>query len=215
MGRWSKREIDASQADRLGRSCLSIARSALSLARSAQAERDNESCFFRGKLADEPSESRHSSPLMDIRNPKGVTSALSASRKSELLLACLYNLGIVSGSVILELLTKYVSKHAGKRVPRDKEQQLAPDRSEVPYASHMKKNYEPKCLVEPTTVVIKVQSRYDRSTHRDSNERRKQTNIRALSALAFRGLWNKHNMLGSKCKRQSYEMKFMKNISLG
>ncbi|GBP51651.1 hypothetical protein EVAR_96247_1 [Eumeta japonica] len=40
------REIDASQAERLGRSCLSIARSALSLARSAQAERDNESCFF-------------------------------------------------------------------------------------------------------------------------------------------------------------------------
>ncbi|GBP47331.1 hypothetical protein EVAR_38097_1 [Eumeta japonica] len=40
------REIDASQAERLGRSCLSIARSALSLARSAQAERDNEPCFL-------------------------------------------------------------------------------------------------------------------------------------------------------------------------
>ncbi|GBP70703.1 hypothetical protein EVAR_56205_1 [Eumeta japonica] len=40
------RHFDASQAERLGRSCLSIARSALSLARSAQAERDNESCFF-------------------------------------------------------------------------------------------------------------------------------------------------------------------------
>ncbi|GBP39760.1 hypothetical protein EVAR_23086_1 [Eumeta japonica] len=40
----SGREIDASQAERLGR--LSIACSALSLARSAQAERDNESCFF-------------------------------------------------------------------------------------------------------------------------------------------------------------------------
>ncbi|GBP56100.1 hypothetical protein EVAR_43864_1 [Eumeta japonica] len=42
--------MDASQAERLGRSSLSIARSALSLARSAQAERDNESCFFDGKL---------------------------------------------------------------------------------------------------------------------------------------------------------------------
>ncbi|GBP55509.1 hypothetical protein EVAR_36232_1 [Eumeta japonica] len=40
---YSGREIDASQAERLGR--LSIARSALSLARSAQAERDNKSCF--------------------------------------------------------------------------------------------------------------------------------------------------------------------------
>ncbi|GBP72874.1 hypothetical protein EVAR_57420_1 [Eumeta japonica] len=37
------REIDASQAEHLGR--LSIACSALSLARSARAERDNESCF--------------------------------------------------------------------------------------------------------------------------------------------------------------------------
>ncbi|GBP33816.1 hypothetical protein EVAR_25417_1 [Eumeta japonica] len=37
----------ASQAERLGRSCLSIARSALSLARSAQAKRDNVSCFFQ------------------------------------------------------------------------------------------------------------------------------------------------------------------------
>ncbi|GBP71100.1 hypothetical protein EVAR_53380_1 [Eumeta japonica] len=44
IGLWSEREIDASQAERLGR--LSIARSALSLARSAQAKRDNESCFF-------------------------------------------------------------------------------------------------------------------------------------------------------------------------
>ncbi|GBP85941.1 hypothetical protein EVAR_55684_1 [Eumeta japonica] len=35
-----------SQAERLGRSCLSIVCPALSLARSAQAERDNESCFF-------------------------------------------------------------------------------------------------------------------------------------------------------------------------
>ncbi|GBP29656.1 hypothetical protein EVAR_79205_1 [Eumeta japonica] len=43
---WIVGEIDASQAERLGRSCLSIARSALSLARSAQAERDNESCFL-------------------------------------------------------------------------------------------------------------------------------------------------------------------------
>ncbi|GBO99839.1 hypothetical protein EVAR_74236_1 [Eumeta japonica] len=41
-----EREIDASQAERLGRSCFSIARSALSLVHSAQAERDNESCFF-------------------------------------------------------------------------------------------------------------------------------------------------------------------------
>ncbi|GBP51963.1 hypothetical protein EVAR_80058_1 [Eumeta japonica] len=40
----SGREIDASQAERLER--LSIACFALSLARSAQAERDNESCFF-------------------------------------------------------------------------------------------------------------------------------------------------------------------------
>ncbi|GBP81892.1 hypothetical protein EVAR_87029_1 [Eumeta japonica] len=40
------KEIDASQAKRLGRSCLSIAHCALSLARSDQAERDNESCFF-------------------------------------------------------------------------------------------------------------------------------------------------------------------------
>ncbi|GBP32062.1 hypothetical protein EVAR_21096_1 [Eumeta japonica] len=42
----SGREIDASQAERLRQSCLSIACSALSLARSAQAERGNESCFF-------------------------------------------------------------------------------------------------------------------------------------------------------------------------
>lgn len=35
-----------SQAERLGRSCLSMACSALSLARSAQAQRDHESCFF-------------------------------------------------------------------------------------------------------------------------------------------------------------------------
>ncbi|GBP43807.1 hypothetical protein EVAR_82238_1 [Eumeta japonica] len=40
------KEIDASQAERLGRSCLSIPCSALLLARSAQEERDNESCFF-------------------------------------------------------------------------------------------------------------------------------------------------------------------------
>ncbi|GBP77340.1 hypothetical protein EVAR_54712_1 [Eumeta japonica] len=40
------KEIDASQTERLGRSCLSVSCSALSLARSAQAERDNESCFF-------------------------------------------------------------------------------------------------------------------------------------------------------------------------
>ncbi|GBP67293.1 hypothetical protein EVAR_43804_1 [Eumeta japonica] len=40
----SGKEIDASQAERLGR--LSIACSVFSLARSAQAERDNESCFF-------------------------------------------------------------------------------------------------------------------------------------------------------------------------
>ncbi|GBP20481.1 hypothetical protein EVAR_78857_1 [Eumeta japonica] len=46
IGRWSGRETDASQAERLDRSCLSIARSALSLARSAHAERDNESYFF-------------------------------------------------------------------------------------------------------------------------------------------------------------------------
>ncbi|GBP71727.1 hypothetical protein EVAR_33140_1 [Eumeta japonica] len=50
MGRWSEREIDASQAQCLSRSCLSIARSALSLAHSAQAERDNESCFFAQKI---------------------------------------------------------------------------------------------------------------------------------------------------------------------
>ncbi|GBP57836.1 hypothetical protein EVAR_41505_1 [Eumeta japonica] len=41
-----RKEIDASQGERLGRSCLSIACTALSLARSAQAERDNASCFF-------------------------------------------------------------------------------------------------------------------------------------------------------------------------
>ncbi|GBP61280.1 hypothetical protein EVAR_52769_1 [Eumeta japonica] len=46
-----RKVIDASQADRLGRSCGSIACSALSLARSTQAERDNESCFFPGKLS--------------------------------------------------------------------------------------------------------------------------------------------------------------------
>ena len=46
VGRWSGREINVSQAERLGRSCLSISCSTLSLARSAQAERDNESCFF-------------------------------------------------------------------------------------------------------------------------------------------------------------------------
>ncbi|GBP23718.1 hypothetical protein EVAR_13673_1 [Eumeta japonica] len=46
IGRWSGREIDASQAELLGRSYLSIACSALSLARLAPAERDNESCFF-------------------------------------------------------------------------------------------------------------------------------------------------------------------------
>ncbi|GBP95730.1 hypothetical protein EVAR_66617_1 [Eumeta japonica] len=46
IGRWSIREIDVSHAERLGRSCLSIACSALSLACSAQTERDNESCFF-------------------------------------------------------------------------------------------------------------------------------------------------------------------------
>ncbi|GBP73748.1 hypothetical protein EVAR_46888_1 [Eumeta japonica] len=40
---WSEKEIDASQAERLGRSCLSIACFALSLSRSFQAERDNES----------------------------------------------------------------------------------------------------------------------------------------------------------------------------
>ncbi|GBP42939.1 P protein [Eumeta japonica] len=40
------KEIDASQAERLGRSCFSITRYALSLARLAQAERDNESGFF-------------------------------------------------------------------------------------------------------------------------------------------------------------------------
>ncbi|GBP76031.1 hypothetical protein EVAR_33339_1 [Eumeta japonica] len=39
------KEIDAAQAERLGRSCLYC--SALSPARSAQAERDNESCFFK------------------------------------------------------------------------------------------------------------------------------------------------------------------------
>ncbi|GBP07058.1 hypothetical protein EVAR_4471_1 [Eumeta japonica] len=46
IGRWNGREIDASQAERVGRSCLSIGCSALSLARSAQAEFDIESCFF-------------------------------------------------------------------------------------------------------------------------------------------------------------------------
>ncbi|GBP08184.1 hypothetical protein EVAR_2963_1 [Eumeta japonica] len=46
IGRWSGREIDASQAERLGQSCLFIACSMLSLAHSAKAERDNESCFF-------------------------------------------------------------------------------------------------------------------------------------------------------------------------
>ncbi|GBP22383.1 hypothetical protein EVAR_11899_1 [Eumeta japonica] len=42
IGRRSGREIETSQAERTGRSCLSFARTALSLARSAQAERDNE-----------------------------------------------------------------------------------------------------------------------------------------------------------------------------
>ncbi|GBP86989.1 hypothetical protein EVAR_67752_1 [Eumeta japonica] len=42
-GSSSGREIDASQAERLGP--LSITRSAFSLARSAQGECDNESCF--------------------------------------------------------------------------------------------------------------------------------------------------------------------------
>ncbi|GBP41358.1 hypothetical protein EVAR_84701_1 [Eumeta japonica] len=46
IGRWSGRDIDALQGERLGRSCLSVARFPLSLARSAQAECDNESCFF-------------------------------------------------------------------------------------------------------------------------------------------------------------------------
>ncbi|GBP15942.1 hypothetical protein EVAR_12526_1 [Eumeta japonica] len=46
IGRWSGRETDASQAERLSPSCLSIACSALSIAYSAQAERDNGSCFF-------------------------------------------------------------------------------------------------------------------------------------------------------------------------
>ncbi|GBP52339.1 Cuticle protein LPCP-23 [Eumeta japonica] len=46
IGRWSGRGTDASQTERLGRSCLYIASFALSLARSAQAERDNESRFF-------------------------------------------------------------------------------------------------------------------------------------------------------------------------
>ncbi|GBP32443.1 Protein O-GlcNAcase [Eumeta japonica] len=44
IGRWSGRDIDASQVERLGRSCF--ARSALSLARSVETKRDNESCFF-------------------------------------------------------------------------------------------------------------------------------------------------------------------------
>ncbi|GBP54617.1 hypothetical protein EVAR_35879_1 [Eumeta japonica] len=45
--RWSgRKEIDASQAERLGRSCLSLYCSVLSLTCSAQAERDNESYFF-------------------------------------------------------------------------------------------------------------------------------------------------------------------------
>ena len=44
--RWSGREINESQVERLGRSCLSIACSAPSLERSAQAESDDESYFF-------------------------------------------------------------------------------------------------------------------------------------------------------------------------
>lgn len=40
---WSGREIDASQAERLGRSCFSFGCSVLSFARSAQAEPDIES----------------------------------------------------------------------------------------------------------------------------------------------------------------------------
>ncbi|GBP08398.1 hypothetical protein EVAR_77105_1 [Eumeta japonica] len=51
IGRWSGREIDASQGERLGRSCLSIVCSELSLARSAQAEHGNESCFLRRAAA--------------------------------------------------------------------------------------------------------------------------------------------------------------------
>ncbi|GBP10382.1 hypothetical protein EVAR_69673_1 [Eumeta japonica] len=46
IAKWNGRKIGTSQAERSGQSCLSIARPALSLARSAQAERDNESCFF-------------------------------------------------------------------------------------------------------------------------------------------------------------------------
>ncbi|GBP15346.1 hypothetical protein EVAR_80525_1 [Eumeta japonica] len=46
IGRWSGINTNASQAERLDRSCLSIAGSALSLTRAAQAERENESCFF-------------------------------------------------------------------------------------------------------------------------------------------------------------------------
>ncbi|GBP03497.1 hypothetical protein EVAR_101836_1 [Eumeta japonica] len=45
IGRWSGREIDASQAERISRSSLSISCSAFSLARSAQAERDNDNTF--------------------------------------------------------------------------------------------------------------------------------------------------------------------------
>ncbi|GBP08050.1 hypothetical protein EVAR_2865_1 [Eumeta japonica] len=44
FGEKSGREIDASQAEHLGR--LSVASSTLSLVRSAQVERENESCFF-------------------------------------------------------------------------------------------------------------------------------------------------------------------------
>lgn len=43
---WIEKEIDVSQAKRLGQSALSIACSGLWHARSAQAERDSELCFF-------------------------------------------------------------------------------------------------------------------------------------------------------------------------
>ncbi|GBP42245.1 hypothetical protein EVAR_29843_1 [Eumeta japonica] len=57
IGRWSGREMDALQAERLDGSCLSVTCSALSLARSARAERDN---------------SRHSSIHKDVITSKSL-----------------------------------------------------------------------------------------------------------------------------------------------
>ncbi|GBP21783.1 hypothetical protein EVAR_10962_1 [Eumeta japonica] len=70
---------NASQSERLGRSCVSITRSALSLARSAQAERDNESCFFH-LLKQTSTRATWLPPPIVARKPRRITSALPTSR---------------------------------------------------------------------------------------------------------------------------------------